>query len=214
MMENLKQTFSKLLADNKIVPVVTVDHEKEAVCIADALYDGGVTVIEITLRTDAGLAAIELIKSKCPDMVVLAGTVNTPDQMLAVQQVGADGAISPAFSDTLLESAREFDLPFLPGVATPSEVLSALEQGICEFKLFPAAAVGGIAMLRSLAAPLSQARFCPTGGLNIENFTDYLNLPNVMCVGGSWMVPKQAIKQKEWQKITDLAKLSLSKIGE
>lgn len=211
-MVNSDILFSELLKENKIVPVVTVDSEQQAVSLAEALYAGGISVIEITLRTEAALAAIEAVKSAHTNITVLAGTVSTPEAMQAVQQAGADGAISPAFSIALLESARQVGIPFLPGVATPSEVLSGLEQGISEFKLFPAAAVGGIALLKSLAAPLSQAQFCPTGGLNMDNFTDYLNLPNVMCVGGSWMVPQQVLEQQQWQQITDLVKQSLSKL--
>lgn len=195
------------------MPVVTVENEQQAVSLAQALYDGGISVIEITLRTEAALASIQAVKSAHQDMIVLAGTVNTNETMQAVQQAGADGAISPAFSEALVDKAQEIDMPFLPGVATPSEVLKGLEHGLDEFKLFPAAAVGGVSLLKSIAGPLPQAKFCPTGGLSFDNFNDYLSLPNVMCVGGSWMVSKQALQQQRWQEITDAVQKSVSAIN-
>ena len=205
-------SFCELLRGNKIVPVVTVDSKKQACDLTQALYAGGISVIEITLRTDAALESIQEVKSACPDVIVLAGTVTSAKEMQLVQKAGADGAISPAFSTDLLKSAEDLGMPFLPGVATPSEVLAGMELGVSEFKLFPAAAVGGVTLLKSLSGPLPQAKFCPTGGLNIDNFKNYLELPNVMCVGGSWMAPKQAVNEGQWEQITDLAKRSIAAI--
>ncbi len=203
--------LSDLLAQNKIIPVVTVDNEQQAIDLTQALIAGGISVVEITLRTPGAIAAIRAVKENVPDAIVLAGTIVTPENMALVHAAGADGAISPAFSTTLVKAAQALNLPFLPGVATPSEVLAGMEIGLSEFKLFPAAAVGGIALLKSLYAPLPTARFCPTGGLTMDNFTSYLALPNVMCIGGSWMVPRELIERGNWDAITEIAARSVRK---
>jgi 2-dehydro-3-deoxyphosphogluconate aldolase/(4S)-4-hydroxy-2-oxoglutarate aldolase len=204
--------FSEILSDNKIIPVVTVTNEQQAIDLTLALKKGGISVVEITLRTSAAIVAIKAIKEHVPDVIVLAGTVvNTEDMELACN-AGADGAVSPAFSSALVGAAKSLDLPLLPGVATPSEVLAGMEAGLTEFKLFPAAAIGGIPLLKSIHAPMPTAQFCPTGGLTMDNFTDYLSLPNVMCVGGSWMVPEKLVATSDWKNITQLAAHSTAKI--
>lgn len=206
-------TFRELLGENKIVPVATVSNEAEAVELTQALMKGGISVIEITLRTPAALAGIKAVKKEVPEAIVLAGTVMSIVDMENVYEAGADGAVSPAYSNTLVSKAKEMNLMYLPGVATPSEVLAGLENGLNEFKLFPAVAVGGLALLKSLSSPIPAAHFCPTGGLNIDNFCDFLALPNVMCVGGSWMLPANLIAEKKWDEITALAQLSVNKLN-
>ena len=183
-MSNTTQV-SELLKGQQVVPVVVIENEEQAEGLAGALLAGGITVIEITLRNAFGVKAIEIIKQKFPEMVVLAGTVNTPDQMRDVVNAGVDGIISPGLTVALLETAKEEKIPYLPGVGTASEVLLAIEHGLTECKLFPATVVGGISALKAFNGPFSNIRFCPTGGVSEANFKDFLALPNVMCVGGS-----------------------------
>lgn len=187
--EELNQQLEQLLAPIDILPVVTVESADHALRIAEQLLSQGINAIEITLRTEAALAALEPVQKAFPDMLVAAGTVCTAEQMRAVADAGASFALSPAFSATLVEASQSLQLPFMPGVATPSEMLAGAELGLCYFKLFPAVTVGGLQLLKSVAAPLPDFKFCPTGGLNESNYREFLDLPNVVCVGGSWMVP-------------------------
>ncbi|RBP49751.1 bifunctional 4-hydroxy-2-oxoglutarate aldolase/2-dehydro-3-deoxy-phosphogluconate aldolase [Arenicella xantha] len=195
-----------LLGDQKVVPVVVIDNEEQAHGLAQALLDGGVKVIEITLRNAYGVHAIELIKKTYPEMIVLAGTVNSAAQLVAVVQAGVDGIISPGITAKLAEAAREQGIPYLPGVATASEVLLAIEYGLRECKLFPATVVGGIGALKALGGPFPAMRFCPTGGVSESNYQDFLALPNVMCVGGSWIAPTSLVNAGKWSEITALCK--------
>jgi len=188
-----------------VVPVVVLDDVRDAVPLARALVDGGLRAIEITLRTPAALAAIQAIAHQVPDAVVGAGTVLTPDHVAAAEAAGARFLVSPGWTERLLDAMRGSGLPFLPGVSTVSEALGLLERGVADMKFFPAEAAGGTAYLTSLASPLPQARFCPTGGIDADRAPDYLALPNVACVGGSWMLPKDAVRAKAWEEITALA---------
>jgi len=197
---------SELLKGQQVVPVVVIENEEQAIGLAGALLEGGITVIEITLRNAYGIKAIELIKQKFPEMVVLAGTVNTPDQLRAVVKAGVDGIISPGLTVALLEAAKEEKIPYLPGVGTASEVLLAIEHGLTECKLFPATVVGGIGALKAFNGPFSNIRFCPTGGVSEANYKDFLALPNVMCVGGSWIAPVNLVREGNWAEITRLSK--------
>lgn len=197
---------SELIGDQKVVPVVVIEDENQALGLAQALLDGGVNVIEITLRNDYGVKAIEVIKNNFPDMVVLAGTVNTEAQMVAVVKAGVDGIISPGITVSLLETAKRQNIPYLPGVGTASEVLLAIEHGLTECKLFPATVVGGISALKAFDGPFSNMRFCPTGGVSANNYHDFLALPNVMCVGGSWLAPTKLVREGKWDEITALCK--------
>ncbi|MFF8190027.1 bifunctional 4-hydroxy-2-oxoglutarate aldolase/2-dehydro-3-deoxy-phosphogluconate aldolase [Streptomyces bobili] len=189
-----------------VVPVVVVVDVADAVPLARALVAGGLPAIEVTLRTPAALGAIREIAGAVPDAVVGAGTVITPDQVTACRAAGARFLVSPGWTDALLTAMRASGLPFLPGVSTTSEVVALLERGVREMKFFPAQAAGGTAYLRSLAGPLPQARFCPTGGIGPDNVPEYLALPNVGCVGGSWMVPADAVAARDWARVEELAR--------
>ncbi|MET7651118.1 MULTISPECIES: bifunctional 4-hydroxy-2-oxoglutarate aldolase/2-dehydro-3-deoxy-phosphogluconate aldolase [unclassified Streptomyces] len=189
-----------------VMPVVVMENAADAVPLARALVAGGLPVIEVTLRTPAALDAIREISGSVPEAVVGAGTVITPEQVTACGEAGARFLVSPGWTDVLLTAMRASGLPFLPGVSTTSEVVALLERGVREMKFFPAQAAGGTAYLRSLAGPLPQARFCPTGGIGPDNAPDYLSLPNVGCVGGSWMIPADAVAARDWQRIEGLAR--------
>jgi len=189
-----------------VVPVVVVDDLADAVPLARALVAGGLPAIEVTLRTPVALDAIRAIAAEVPDAVVGAGTVVTAEQVAEVVAAGARFLVSPGWTDALLEAMRGSGVPFLPGVSTTSEVVALLERGVREMKFFPAEAAGGTAYLKALAAPLPQARFCPTGGITPASAPEYLALPNVGCVGGSWMLPKDAIAGRDWARVEALAR--------
>ncbi|GAA5204183.1 bifunctional 4-hydroxy-2-oxoglutarate aldolase/2-dehydro-3-deoxy-phosphogluconate aldolase [Streptomyces thinghirensis] len=189
-----------------VVPVVVVDDLADAVPLARALVAGGLPAIEVTLRTPVALDAIRAIAGEVPGAVVGAGTVITPGQVGDVVAAGARFLVSPGWTDLLLEAMRASGVPFLPGVSTTSEVVALLERGVREMKFFPAEAAGGTAYLKALAAPLPQARFCPTGGITPGSAPEYLALPNVGCVGGSWMLPKDAVADRDWGRVERLAR--------
>ncbi|MFD8448151.1 bifunctional 4-hydroxy-2-oxoglutarate aldolase/2-dehydro-3-deoxy-phosphogluconate aldolase [Streptomyces coelicoflavus] len=189
-----------------VVPVVVVDDLADAVPLARALVAGGLPAIEVTLRTPVALDAIRAIAGEVPDAVVGAGTVVTAEQVGEVVAAGARFLVSPGWTDKLLDAMRGSGVPFLPGVSTTSEVVALLERGVREMKFFPAEAAGGTAYLKALAAPLPQARFCPTGGITPASAPEYLALPNVGCVGGSWMLPKDAIDGRDWGRVEALAR--------
>jgi 2-dehydro-3-deoxyphosphogluconate aldolase/(4S)-4-hydroxy-2-oxoglutarate aldolase len=189
-----------------VVPVVVIEDVSDAVPLARALVAGGLPAIEVTLRTPAALDAIREIAAEVPGAVVGAGTVITPDQVSASVAAGARFLVSPGWTDVLLDAMRAPGVPFLPGVSTTSEVVALLERGVREMKFFPAEAAGGTAYLRSLNGPLPQARFCPTGGIGPATAPDYLALPNVGCVGGSWMLPADAVAARDWGRVAELAR--------
>ncbi|MGV9254397.1 bifunctional 4-hydroxy-2-oxoglutarate aldolase/2-dehydro-3-deoxy-phosphogluconate aldolase [Streptomyces sp. NPDC003697] len=189
-----------------VVPVVVLDDAADAVPLARALVAGGLPAVEVTLRTPAALDAIRAIAGAVPDAVVGAGTVLDPAQVTACAAAGARFLVSPGWTDRLLAAMRASGMPFLPGVSTASEVVALLERGVCEMKFFPARAAGGTAYLKSLAGPLPRARFCPTGGIGPEDAPEYLALPNVGCVGGTWMVPPDAVAAGDWERIESLAR--------
>lgn len=190
----------------QVLPVLTVTSPSQAVNLCQALYQGGIQAVEITLRTEAALAALAQVKQALPQLIVSAGTVCTPEQVNQVADIGVDFGVSPAATANLLNTIKDRGLPFIPGVATPSEAMFAAELGFNHAKLFPATAVGGLKLLKSLAAPLPHLKFCPTGGLNQENFIDFLQLPNVFCVGGSWMVDAELLKAEDWNGIAAAAR--------
>ncbi|MGI5454336.1 bifunctional 4-hydroxy-2-oxoglutarate aldolase/2-dehydro-3-deoxy-phosphogluconate aldolase [Streptomyces sp. CA-249302] len=198
--------MTSLLDLAPVVPVVVLDDAADAVPLARALVAGGLPAIEVTLRTPAALEAIRAISGAVPDAVVGAGTVITPEQVKESVAAGARFLVSPGWTDVLLEAMRGSGVPFLPGVSTTSEVVALLERGVREMKFFPAQAAGGTAYLKSLAGPLPQARFCPTGGIGAANAPEYLGLPNVGCVGGTWMIPADAIAAGDWGRIEGLAR--------
>ncbi|MFJ3301981.1 bifunctional 4-hydroxy-2-oxoglutarate aldolase/2-dehydro-3-deoxy-phosphogluconate aldolase [Streptomyces sp. NPDC086549] len=197
---------SSLLDLAPVLPVVVAGDAADAVPLARALVSGGLPAIEVTLRTPAALDAVRAIAAEVPDAVVGAGTVITPAQVTECVAAGARFLVSPGWTDVLLDAMRASGLPFLPGVSTTTEVVALLERGVREMKFFPAQAAGGTAYLRSLAGPLPQARFCPTGGIGPGNAPEYLSLPNVGCVGGTWMIPADAVAARDWTRIEALAR--------
>lgn len=204
-------TARELFAVSPVVPVVVLENAAAAVPLAEALLEGGVGIMEVTLRSEAALASIETIAKMVPQMHVGAGTVLNANDLLRVRDAGGTFSFSPGISETLLGTSAEEEILFIPGVATASEVMAAVNVGIEGCKLFPAAAVGGVSLLKGFAGPFPQIRFCPTGGIGLENMNDYLALPNVDCVGGSWIVPKAAVNHGEFGKITALCKEALSR---
>ncbi len=188
-----------------VIPVLTLDRERDAVPLVRSLSEGGLSVIEVTLRTSAATAAIAAIARELPQVVVGAGTLQRAADVAAAAHAGARFLVSPGMTPELAASALASELPYLPGVATPSEVMAARALGICVMKLFPAEALGGIAFLRALAPVFSGVAFCPTGGIDERSAADYLALPNVPMVGGSWMAPKEAIAAGDWPRIRRLA---------
>lgn len=197
---------ASLLAAAPVVPVLAIDSIGDAPPLARALVGGGLPVLEITLRTSVALAVIEAIAAEVEGAIVGAGTVLTPEQYHAVERAGARFVVSPGATDPLLDCAKDSETPFLPGAATASEVMRLLDRGYRFLKFFPAEPAGGIAYLRALAAPLPTARFCPTGGIDAQRAEAYLALSNVICVGGSWVAPAEAIAAGDWSRITELAK--------
>ncbi len=189
-----------------VVPVVVVEDAGDAVPLARALVAGGLPAIEVTLRTPAAVEAIREIAGQVPEAVVGAGTVISPGQVTEVVAAGARFVVSPGWTDVLLEAMRGSGVPFLPGVSTTSEVVALLERGVREMKFFPAEAAGGTAYLKSLSGPLPQARFCPTGSIGPASAADYLALSNVACVGGSWMLPQDAVSARDWGRVEALAR--------
>ncbi|MFH9132602.1 bifunctional 4-hydroxy-2-oxoglutarate aldolase/2-dehydro-3-deoxy-phosphogluconate aldolase [Streptomyces sp. NPDC017524] len=188
-----------------VVPVVVLHDAADAVPLARALVAGGLPAIEVTLRTPAALESIRAMAAEVPGAVVGAGTVISPEHVRDTVAAGARFLVSPGWTDTLLEAMKASGVPFLPGVSTTSEVVALLERGVREMKFFPAEAAGGTAYLKALSAPLPQARFCPTGGISLASAPSYLALPNVGCVGGSWMVPGDAVAAKDWDRVARLA---------
>jgi 2-dehydro-3-deoxyphosphogluconate aldolase/(4S)-4-hydroxy-2-oxoglutarate aldolase len=198
--------ISSLLAASPVMPVIVLDRAADAVPLARALVAGGIRVLEVTLRTAAALDSIRAISAEVPDAIVGAGTVVTGADIAAAAEAGATFAVSPGASAELLRAGREAAIPLLPGVMTPSDVINALAAGYTAMKLFPAAQAGGIGMLKALAGPFPQVRFCPTGGIDAASAPDFLALKNVACVGGSWLTPADKVRAGDWAAITELAR--------
>lgn len=198
------------LATFRVLPVITATTEASTVALARALHRGGMQAVEITLRTPAALASIRAVAAAVPELVIAAGTVTNPAELESAMTAGATMAVSPGSTPQLLRAARAAGIAFVPGVATASEVMQGLDEGYSCFKLFPAVAVGGISLLKSLAGPYPDVRFCPTGGLNASNFRDYLALSNVVCCGGSWMVTADLVDNERWDLIETMAAEAVS----
>ena len=199
------ETNQSLLDRVPVIPVVVLHDVAQAVPVARALVEGGVPVIELTLRTPAALACVEQIATHVPEILVGAGTIVTPENAKDAQSAGAQFLVSPGTTDRLAQAMQETGLPHLPGAATVSEVLRLLELGYSEMKLFPAEQSGGASFLKSVGAPVPQARFCPTGGITADSAPAYLSLANVGCVGGTWLTPADAVADGDWARITRLA---------
>ena len=201
----MKTTIKDIITLSPIMPVMVIEQAEYAVPLAKALVKGGITVLEITLRTHAALESIARIKADVPEAVVGAGTIINTDTLHKAIAAGAEFIVTPGVTDNIVDAALVADVPFLPGVASPSEAMRLLEKGITAMKFFPAEAAGGVAMLKSIGAPIPHITFCPTGGINQNNVQDYYRLPNVACVGGSWMCAANLVATKNWDEITRLS---------
>jgi 2-dehydro-3-deoxyphosphogluconate aldolase/(4S)-4-hydroxy-2-oxoglutarate aldolase len=188
-----------------VIPVIAIDDIAHAVPLAQALVEGGIRVLEVTLRTLHGLPAIRAIAERVPQAIVGVGTLTQPEEFAAARDAGAVFGVSPGLTPALIAAAKTSGLPLLPGVMTPSEVLAARESGFHQLKLFPAVPAGGVGMLNAIAGPIPDMVFCPTGGITQETAPQFLACPNVVCVGGSWLTPKAAMQAGDWKKITELA---------
>ncbi|GHP42544.1 ketohydroxyglutarate aldolase [Helicobacter pylori] len=206
----MQDKIIEILQISPIVPVVVIEDIKDAVPLAQSLIEGGIHIIEVTLRSSCALEAIELIAKNVPKMRVGAGTILNPTQLEQAQNRGAEFLISPGLTIKLLEHAKKKDMPLIPGVSSSSEVMQALELGYSALKFFPAEYCGGVKLLNAFNGPFKGVKFCPTGGISADNMRSYLNLENVLCVGGSWLTPKNLIQNKEWDKITEICKRSLA----
>lgn len=209
---NSQTTFSarQVMQDAPVIPVIVLNDVAHAVPMARALLAGGIRMLEVTLRTPQALACIEAIARAVPEAVVGAGTVRTSADARAASNAGARFAVSPGYTSKVAQACRDFGLPLLPGVATGSEIMQAQEDGFTELKFFPAMQAGGPAMIKAWSGPFFDVSFCPTGGVSLQNAAEFLALPNVLCVGGSWLVPAQALAQGDWAGITQLAKDTLA----
>ena len=195
-----------IMSTAPVIPVLVIDDVDTAPQLAQALSKGGLRVLEITLRTPQAFDAIDAIKASVKDVIVGAGTVNTAADVAQCQAHGVDFMVSPGLHSPLVTAALASDIPYLPGISTASDALKAIDAGLDSLKFFPAGQSGGPAMLKALNGPYQDLRFCPTGGINRENFNDYLSLSNVVCVGGSWVAPSTLVLEKNWQAIEELAK--------
>lgn len=203
--------INEILKVAPVVPVMVVERLEDAVPLAKALYEGGLKVLEITLRTPCALDAITAMVEALPaDAVIGAGTIITPADLEKAVKAGSTFLVSPGTTPALIEAAKSCSIPLLPGVATPTEAMHLYVQGFSHLKFFPAEAAGGVPMLKSIGGPLPQITFCPTGGIDLAKAPSYLALPNVACVGGTWMAPKELMKAGRWDEITRLAREAAS----
>ncbi len=209
----LKPSFSALVKNSPILPVLHMESVEDAINVSRALYKGGITCAEIVLRSPVALDCIKAVNEQVPEMTVGVGTLTTPQQVIDSVAAGAKFLISPSFTPTLASAMLETGLPMLPGVVSPSEITRALELGITELKFFPAEQYGGIQTIKALSSVFSQISFCPTGGVNLSNMADYFALNSVFAVGGSWMVPKALIAKKDWDTITLLSRQAIETIN-
>jgi 2-dehydro-3-deoxyphosphogluconate aldolase/(4S)-4-hydroxy-2-oxoglutarate aldolase len=210
MITNSKLSALQVMQDAPVIPVIVLNDVAHAVPMARALVAGGIRMLEVTLRTSQALACIEAIAKEVPEAVVGAGTVRTRADAQAAAMAGARFAVSPGYTSAVGQACRDAGLALLPGVATGSEIMMAQEDGFTELKFFPALQAGGAAMLKAWGGPFFDVKFCPTGGVTLHNASDFLALPNVVCVGGSWLVPVDALAQGDWARITQLARDTLN----
>ena len=206
LMKNWKTSAEKILTTGPVVPVIVVNKLEHAVPMAKALVAGGVRVLEVTLRTPVAMEALRLMIKEVPNAIVGAGTVINTQQLQEVTEAGAQFVISPGITEPLLKAAVEGPVPLIPGISTVSELMTGMDYGLREFKFFPAEANGGVKALQAIGGPFPQVRFCPTGGISPANYRDYLALKSVLCIGGSWLVPNDALESGDWDRITRLAR--------
>lgn len=205
-MKNTSLDVTDIMQTSPVIPVIVIDDLVTAVPLAEALVSGGLRVLEITLRTRVALEAIEQVAKAVPDAIVGVGTITEAGEVQRSIDAGATFAVSPGYTQELGLACKQADLPFLPGVMTPADILRAQQDGYQALKFFPAEQAGGTALLKALSGPFTQTVFCPTGGIGPDNVQNYLALENVLCVGGSWVAPGKLVKQGDWSGITELAK--------
>lgn len=196
----------RIMAVSSVIPVLAVARAEHAVPLARALVGGGLNVLEVTLRTPAALETIAAMRRAVPDAVVGAGTLTRPEEFAAAASAGAQFGVTPGLTPALIDAARTVDFPLLPGIMTPAELIAARAAGYGACKLFPAQQAGGIGMLKALAGPFPDVLFCPTGGITRANAAEFLALPNVACVGGSWLAPRDLVEAENWSAIETLAR--------
>ncbi len=199
-------TARQVMMDAPVIPVIVLHDVAHAVPMARALLAGGIRMLEVTLRTPKALACMEAIARDVPEAIVGAGTVRSAADAQAAAMEGAQFAVSPGYTHQVGRACHDLGLPLLPGVATGGEIMMAQEDGLTELKFFPALQAGGTAMLKAWSGPFGDVSFCPTGGVTLQNAAEFLALPNVLCVGGSWLVPADALAQGDWTRITQLAR--------
>ncbi len=197
-----QETLARMLRMAPVIPVLTIPDASQAPALARALAAGGACVLEVTLRTAAGLESIRRIAAEVPEVLIGVGTITTPRDLDDAARAGAVFAVSPGATDSIIDAAEASEIPLLPGVMTVAEAMRLAERGYRHLKLFPANIAGGIPFLQAIHAPLPQLRFCPTGGINLSNLVEYLRTPNVVCVGGSWLATKELIARRDWEAIT------------
>lgn len=200
-----KLSALQVMQDAPVIPVIVLNDVHHAVLLARALVAGGIRMLEVTLRTPQALACIEAIAQGVPDAVVGAGTVRSAADVQACAMAGARFVVSPGYTHAVGQACRDAGVPLLPGVATGSEIMMAQEDGLRALKFFPALQAGGAAMLKALSGPFGDVKFCPTGGITLGNAAEFLALPNVVCVGGSWLTPADAVARGDWAQVTKLA---------
>lgn len=216
MHENMQKKLDHVINQMKkcgIVPVIVIEESKDAIPLADALLQGGISLAEITFRTVAAADSIRRIKEQFPHMLVGAGTILTPVQVKEAKAAGASFIVSPGFNRKVAACCKEEGIPLIPGCMTPTEIEMALEEGLSVVKFFPAQAAGGIEMIKAIAAPYKNVKFMPTGGINLINVEDYLREDCVLACGGSWMVKKEMIHSGQFDKITELTKAAVAVVG-
>ncbi|UAA40423.1 bifunctional 4-hydroxy-2-oxoglutarate aldolase/2-dehydro-3-deoxy-phosphogluconate aldolase [Paraneptunicella aestuarii] len=203
--KNWKRSAEEIFSQGPVVPVLVVKDVEYAVPMAKALLAGGIKVLEVTLRTPVALDVISVIAREVPEAIVGAGTVINAEQLKQVQEAGAQFAISPGMTKELLQAGNTGDIALIPGISSISELMSGIDLGYDHFKFFPAESSGGVKAIKSIGGPFPNVVFCPTGGIDANNYLDYLALPNIRCVGGSWLVPEDALKSGDYDRITKLA---------
>lgn len=210
---NWKVAPSTVLNASPVMPVMVIQELENAVPLAKALVAGGIRVLEITLRTPVALDCIRAIAKEVPDAIVGAGTILNAEQLQQAADAGAVFAISPGLTANLLASAQKSSIALIPGISSLSELMLGMEYGLDHFKFFPAENAGGVPMLKAIAGPIPQVTFCPTGGISLKNYNEYLALPNVACCGGSWLAPAEVVKNKDWAKVTQLAQEAIAGVN-
>ena len=206
MTSKWKTSPEEIFAAGPVVPVLVINDVEKAVPLAKALMEGGIKVLEVTLRTPAAIDVIKRIADEVPDSLIGAGTVTNAQQLKAVVEAGAKFAISPGMTADLLKAGMDSEIPLIPGISSTSDLMKGKDAGYTHMKFFPAEASGGVKAIKSISGPFPDVTFCPTGGIGPDNYNDYLALNNVKCVGGSWLAPDDAIESGDWARITQLAK--------